>query len=197
MTRTISQDTQAILLLYGRFGERQDDAAPLTLGEYGRLVSWLRERELRPSELLERGASSDLTLAKLDPARIDALLKRGAALALVTEKWLRSGLWIISRGDEIYLGRLKKKLGLDAPALLYGAGHPQLLDVGGRAIVVSRDVSEETLEFTDALPAAALLREWGSCRAARVESIQRRCRVHPRPAARWWVDPRTACSARR
>ncbi|MCC7484048.1 MAG: DNA-protecting protein DprA [Burkholderiales bacterium] len=148
MPKAISPDTEAVLLLCGRFGERRGDVDPLSPGEYGRLVSWLRERELRPSDLLERGASGELTAAKLDPARIDALLKRGAALALATEKWLRTGLWITSRGDETYPRRLKKKLGPDAPALLYGAGDPGLLDLGGLAIVGSRNATEEVLEYT-------------------------------------------------
>lgn len=145
MTR-ISPDTQAILLLCGRFGER-NGADPLSPGEYGRLVQWLKARELRPADLIECGVSTDLVEAKLEPARMEALLARGAAMALATEKWLRSGLWIVSRGDENYPQRLKKKLGQDAPALLFGAGEHELLDAGGLAIVGSRNASDLELDF--------------------------------------------------
>lgn len=144
--KKLSPDTQAVLLFCGRFGER-NGADPLSLGEYGRLVQWLIARSLRPAELVEKGAHAELVEAKLDPGRIDALLGRGAAMALATEKWLRSGLWIISRSDEEYPGRLKKKLGYDAPALLFGAGEAELLDAGGLAIVGSRDASDLELDF--------------------------------------------------
>lgn len=151
LTPGLSPDTQAVLLLCGRFGGRAAGVEPLAPGEYGRLVKWLRARQLRPSDLLDAGAPSllsSLVEAKLDPVRIRALLQRGAALALATEKWLRSGLWIISRGDESYPRRLKRKLGEDAPALLYGVGDADLLDLGGLAIVGSRDASEDILDFT-------------------------------------------------
>ncbi len=142
----LSDDTKAVLLLCGRFGER-NGADPLSVGEYGRLVQWLIGRNQRPAELLERGAPADLVEAKLDPARVEGLLGRGAAMALATEKWLRSGLWILSRSDETYPRRLKKKLGYEAPALLFGAGEADLLDAGGLAIVGSRNASESELEF--------------------------------------------------
>ncbi len=142
----ISPDTQAILLLCGRFGER-NGADPLSPGEYGRLVQWLKAREMRPADLLERGTSADLIEAKLDPERVEALLARGAAMALATEKWLRSGLWIVSRGDDSYPKRLKKKLGQDAPALLFGAGEPGTLNAGGLAIVGSRNATDLELDF--------------------------------------------------
>lgn len=144
--KQLSPDTQAVLLLCGRFGDR-NGADPLSTGEYGRLVQWLVARNLRPADLLEQGARAELVEAKLEPGRINALLGRGAAMALATEKWLRSGLWIACRSDEMYPRRLKKRLGYEAPALLFGAGEPQLLDAGGLAIVGSRNASDPELDF--------------------------------------------------
>ncbi len=144
----VSPDTEAVLLLCGRFGDRASGVDPLAAGEYTRLTRWLRERQLRPASLLEGAALVDLVEAKLEAVRIEALLKRGAAMALTTEKWLRSGLWIVSRSDEGYPQRLKKKLGQDSPALLFGAGDISLLDAGGLAIVGSRNASESELDFT-------------------------------------------------
>lgn len=57
-------------------------------------------------------------------------------------------MWILSRSDDEYPKHLKKRLGADAPALLYGAGDPQLLLRGGLAIVGSRNASEAALDFT-------------------------------------------------
>jgi predicted Rossmann fold nucleotide-binding protein DprA/Smf involved in DNA uptake len=151
-TENLSPDTEAILLLCGRFGsERGESSAPLTQKEYESLARWLMERKLRPGDLLSTCSSEllrDVVHAKLAPDRVKALLARGTAMALTLEKWQRSGLWILSRSDAAYPVRLKKKLGQSAPPLLYGAGDTALLDVGGLAMVGSRNVSEEALEFT-------------------------------------------------
>lgn len=151
-TESLPPDTEAILLLCGRFGsERGEHHAPLTQKEYESLTRWLMERKLRPSDLLSCGSSgllSDIVHAKLEPVRVETLLARGTAMALTLEKWQRSGLWVLSRSDAAYPVRLKKKLGQSAPPLLYGAGDTALLDAGGLAMVGSRDVSEQALEFT-------------------------------------------------
>lgn len=149
--KEIQSDTQAVLLLCGHFGKAAPGGVkPLAAGEYGRLARWLMGRSQRPSDLLDMDDASLAALveAKLEPSRVRALLKRGTALALATEKWLRSGAWILSRSDPHYPGHLKKRLGADAPALLYGAGAPELLLRGGLAIVGSRNASEAALEFT-------------------------------------------------
>lgn len=151
-TTRLSPDTEAILLLCGRFGsERREHHAPLTQKEYERLTKWLLECKLRPSDLLGGDLPSrlsDLVHAGLERARVESLIARGTALALALEKWQRSGLWVLSRSDAAYPRRLKKKLGQSAPPLLYGAGEISLLDEGGLAVVGSRNASEAALEFT-------------------------------------------------
>jgi predicted Rossmann fold nucleotide-binding protein DprA/Smf involved in DNA uptake len=151
-TASLSPDTEAILLLCGRFGsDRGEHHAPLMQKEYEQLTRWLLECKLRPSDLLDGDLASrlgDLVHAGLEPARVESLLARGTALALALEKWQRSGLWVLSRSDAAYPRRLKKKLGQSAPPLLYGAGETSLLDVGGLAVVGSRESSTAALEFT-------------------------------------------------
>lgn len=150
-TSSLSPDTEAILLLCGRFGsEHGERHAPLTQKEYERLTKWLYERKLRPSHLLggdPTGRLRDLVHAGLEPARVGSLMARGTALALALEKWQRSGVWVLSRSDEAYPGRLKKKLGQSAPPVLYGVGEISLLDAGGLAVVGSRNAAETALEF--------------------------------------------------
>lgn len=157
-SQTLSPDTEAILLLCGRFGSERGEHSPLTQKEYEALTRWLLERKLRPADLLNAEASLlvELVLAKLDQAKVGALLRRGTALALALEKWRRSGLWVLSRSDPAYPKRLKKKLGQSAPPLLYGAGDQDLLDFGGVAIVGSRDVTETGLKFTYDLAQASV-----------------------------------------
>ncbi|WP_172683888.1 DNA-processing protein DprA [Desulfosarcina cetonica] len=64
------------------------------------------------------------------------------------EKWSHSGIWIVCRSDERYPSRLKKHLKRQAPPVLFGVGDIGLLDLGGLAIVGSRNVDAEGEDFT-------------------------------------------------
>jgi predicted Rossmann fold nucleotide-binding protein DprA/Smf involved in DNA uptake len=148
----ISPDTETVLLLCGRFGgERAESHKPLSTREYAEFAKWLNSKGMRPSDLMTaRGASAlnAVSEARIAKERVEALLGRGTAMALAVERWNRGGLWVISRGDIEFPWRLKRRLKHAAPPLLYGAGDPTLLDVGGLAIVGSRDASDEGLAFT-------------------------------------------------
>ncbi|MGB3653202.1 MAG: DNA-processing protein DprA [Rivularia sp. (in: cyanobacteria)] len=69
-------------------------------------------------------------------------------LSLAVEKCTNQGLWILGRGDTNYPKCLKQTLKHSAPAILYGIGNIKLLSMGGLAIVGSRDVDEEKLDYT-------------------------------------------------
>lgn len=81
-SQTLSPDTEAILLLCGRFGSERGEHSPLTQKEYEALTRWLLERKLRPADLLNADASllGELVLAKLDQAKVGALLRRGTEI---------------------------------------------------------------------------------------------------------------------
>ncbi|HYP42024.1 MAG TPA: DNA-processing protein DprA [Chloroflexia bacterium] len=150
-THILNPDTQAVLLLCGRLGQLKNiGIKPLTEGEYNALAEWLRNHDMRPSDLL-----TDEGLARLQDAglalpanftRLKSLLERGGALALAVEGWTNKGLWVISRSDEKYPRRLRA--GRLGPPILYGVGNKDLLSLGGLAIVGSREVDEEALDFT-------------------------------------------------
>lgn len=148
---TLTADTQAVLLLCGELGQKGGNGLkPLGLRQYNSLASWLKAEGMRPGDLLTPEGRMRLTTIEgreVNFDRVAPLLDRGAALALVTEKWERSGLWIISRSDSCYPERLKRYLGQTAPPLLYGVGSTSLLNRGGLVVVGSRDRSEEDGEF--------------------------------------------------
>jgi predicted Rossmann fold nucleotide-binding protein DprA/Smf involved in DNA uptake len=148
---TMTPDTQAVLLLCGELGQRgRNGLKPLGLRQYNNLASWLKTEGLRPGDLLTsegRTRLGVLQAAEVNSDRVAPLLERGSALALVVERWERSGLWVISRSDDCYPERLKRYLGLAAPPLLYGVGSKSLLNRGGLAVVGSRDRSDEDSEF--------------------------------------------------
>lgn len=153
----LSADTQVVLLLCGRFGgEKQEAYQPLSTKEYGELARWLKALALRPSDMLTdagRVALSSIQEARLERKRVEFLLGRGTAMALALERWARGGLWVISRGDTAYPQRLKRRLKNAAPPLLYGAGDKALLEMGGLAIVGSREVSPSAESYTRAIAA--------------------------------------------
>lgn len=151
MELTLTPDTQTALLLCGELGQRGTNGLkPLGLRQYNALASWLKAQSLRPGDLLSptgRTKLAGLQAPEVDPERVIPLLERGAALAMVVEKWERSGLWVISRSDSGYPERLKQYLGPAAPPLLYGIGTKDVLNRGGLVVVGSRDRSEEDGEF--------------------------------------------------
>lgn len=147
MTYRMSDDTKAILLLCGVFGDR--NVKPLSPGEYNAMARWLVGEKKRPlhlltSEVAEHAAQG----AGIDRARLGALLDRGVALGFAVERWERSGIWIVSRGDAEYPVRYKKHLKEKAPPLLFGIGNRALMEGGGLTIVGFRNVDAQGEEFT-------------------------------------------------
>lgn len=151
----LNPNTQVILLLAGHFnGSPAGDARPLTVGEWGRLAEFLRATGIEPQALLEKDALGPLrgyVDKNITIERIEALLRRGTAMALALEKWSRANIWVISRADAAYPDRLKKRLGQMSPPILYGCGNSKLLDKGGIGIVGSRDISAQDLAYTEEL----------------------------------------------
>ena len=152
LTHILQPDTQAILLLCAGFGQsRQTEPMPLSLGEYNTLVQQLQQANLRPADLLTKDGKNwvlGYLHGNLNPQRIVCLLERGAMLAVAVESWTSKGLWILSRSDQTYPQRLKRKLKHLSPAILYGAGNPNLLSHGGLAVVGSRDIDDQGLGYT-------------------------------------------------
>lgn len=157
-TEQITENAKAILLLCGRFGAGDDSGPqPLDIKEYDAVASWLFSKKWWPADLLSeenQGALSE-ELAPVDPARMKALLGRGASMAIAIEKWVNKGLWVLCRSDEAYPQRLKQHLKRCAPPILYGAGDRSLLSKGGLAVVGSRHIEGEAEAFAHAVGCSA------------------------------------------
>jgi predicted Rossmann fold nucleotide-binding protein DprA/Smf involved in DNA uptake len=152
---TLSEQTQAILLLTAHFTKPSaDDPKPLTPAEWGRFAEWLHARGHAPRDLLIGHPNALLEGwddRKITAERVLALLDRGAAMALSVEKWLRAGLWVLTRSDTEYPQRLKQHLREQAPPILFGCGNKALLRQGGLAVAGSRKVAEADLEYSRVL----------------------------------------------
>lgn len=152
----MSSQAQAVILLTVPFGKT--DAKPLTVREWGRFALWLKDHELEPSQLLKEDPKSLLS-GWMDRTvtlqRIEGLLDRGGALGLALEKWQRAGLWIVTRSEPDYPERLKRRLRIESPPVLFGCGNKALLNKGGIAVVGSRDADEDDLNFSASLARSA------------------------------------------
>ncbi len=148
-----SDTSDAVLLLTAHLSGSDDSGAkPLTTEEWGAFASWLKKRNATPEHLLE--SAEDILGGWFNPKitaeRIKRLLDRGSALGLAKDRWAQAGLWWLTRADEDYPARLKKRLGQASPAVLYGCGRRTLLRSEGIAVVGSRDASENDLSWTQA-----------------------------------------------
>jgi predicted Rossmann fold nucleotide-binding protein DprA/Smf involved in DNA uptake len=153
----VSDQAQAVLLLTSHFKRSDgDEPKPLSTHEWSKFAFWLRDRGLEPASLLSEHAERLLSTwmdRTITQDRIAYLLKRGGALGLALEKWQRAGLWVMTRSDAEYPERLKKRLKLEAPPVLFGCGNKNLLNKGGIAVVGSRNASAEDLSFATHLGA--------------------------------------------
>ena len=152
-------NAQAIMLLTVSLGRADGGGArPLTGLEWHRLAVALQDRGTEPgallngylSDLLSGWADRDVTLP-----RLEGLLGRGLALGIALERWERAGLWVITGSDHDYPARLRERLGGRRPPVLFGCGDRGRLASGGMAVVGSREVDSEDLQFAEYLGTAA------------------------------------------
>lgn len=163
MTTILSPNTKAILLLTAPLILGRNAAPPdlLTLGEYNRLAGQLHEINRQPADLL---SPSTVELLRTQRPEIDEnslqrlqrLLGRGFLLSQVIEHWQSRAIWVISRADADYPARLKERLRPEhRPPVLYGCGELNLLETGGLAVVGSRDVDIELVNYTVSVAGSA------------------------------------------
>lgn len=148
MKNTLTDDSKAIILLCGAFGNNRS-AKPLSPAEYSSLARGLVKMKKRPADLLRKENLREAAkMSGLDRARLAYLMGRGVQLGFAVEEWRRHGIWIVSRSDAHYPARYKKHLKEQAPALLFGSGEGALLGNGGIGIVGSRNVDQAGEDFT-------------------------------------------------
>ena len=153
MNGVLSPNTQAILLLTAPLsvGGRGTRAPLLTPGEYSRLARHLRDAEQQPADLISQQADEVLEGCQpiVDKDRARNLLERGFLLSQAIERWGARAIWVISRADPDYPRRLKRVMKDAAPAVFYGCGEKAILDTGGLAVVGSRHVDRDLVEYTE------------------------------------------------
>ncbi len=143
-TNGLSENTRATLLLCGKLGDLKSSLSPLTDAQYNLVAKALFDLGRRPSDLV--GADETLVrtvcdaanalrtgrVTPLDADHVNALLRRGFALASALEKWQAMGIRVVGRGDGAYPKRFRQHLRpAELPPLLYCAGRVDLFTRGG------------------------------------------------------------------
>jgi predicted Rossmann fold nucleotide-binding protein DprA/Smf involved in DNA uptake len=149
---TASTDSQAIALLCSTLAlPRGVQAKTLGAKEWDSLRKAIHDSTFgRPGELVGRSGDElveTLQIPRELARRIEELLSRGGQLALELDRLAHRGIWMITRADDEYPVQLRRRLGSQAPPVLFGVGPSRLLSAGGVAAVGSRDVGADGLEF--------------------------------------------------
>ena len=137
---------QGFLLLTGYLGD--PERRPLTVAQFRDLTRAVTAME-RPTEQREL-TEEDLLRIGCDPAmaqRILILLSQTEQMRWYLEKGKAYGCVPITRVTAGYPLQLRKRLGLDAPGVLWCKGDLSLLTKPAVALVGSRDLREENREF--------------------------------------------------
>lgn len=159
MTPSLTDNTKAILLLTAPLivGKAATTFELLTLREYNHLARYLREINCQPSDLINANSNEVLCNCQhvIEENRMRGLLGRGFLLTQAIERWQSRSIWVISRADECYPRRIKVRLREEAPPVIYGCGDLHLLDKGGLAVVGSRNINDQLIEYTIGIGAFA------------------------------------------
>lgn len=147
---------QGFLLLTCRLGD--PERKPLTVAQFRDLTRRARamkkpvdDREMTARDLMRIGCSEEAA------NRILQLLSQTEQLEWYLGKARKNGCFPITRLDERYPPAVHRCLGFDAPGVLWAKGDASLLDTPKIALVGSRKLREENLDFARELGRQAAL----------------------------------------
>ena len=149
---SLSPDTQLPLLLTAPLITSGADASRdiLSAAEYRKFTELLSKLNFNPAALLTSDANNlpaEIT-SVVDAPRFARLLSRGLQLSQAVERWHSRAIWVVGKDDENYPKRFKDRLKDHSPPVIYGCGEVSILETGGLAVVGSRDVDPQLIEFT-------------------------------------------------
>lgn len=151
-----TRDQVVLLLTVWLGGSVKGGQKPLTPLEWNTFSMWLEEKDRDLEKLLVTNNLHDFLEGwnnkTITADRIRSLLARAGALGLSLERWNRAGLWVMTCFNKDYPSRLRDRLPY-IPPVFFGCGNRKLLDKGGIAVVGSRDVTDNDIEYTRQLGA--------------------------------------------
>ena len=165
MNSSLSPDTEVTLLLtaplsmVGRKRGSEDSPRRLTSREYAKLAQRIRDCGRQLGDLIEPKGTKILEECQtgFENTHVQELLRRGFQLSQALEHWTARSIWVASQADRDYPSRVSQKLGSSAPPVIYGCGDGDLLERGGLAVVGSRHVSDQLVEYAEQTGRSAAL----------------------------------------
>ncbi len=155
-TTALADDALALVLTCSHLALKSgEELTPLSLSEWNVLSSKIQNSQLKtPGRMLGAPAGilqSELGLSANEAARLAMLLERGSAAAFALENLNSAGIHIVTRVDSHYPQRLRERLKVHAPIVLFYSGKLDLASQRGIAIVGSRAVDADGEEFASEL----------------------------------------------
>ena len=149
-----SNNAMSAILLCSYIGiNKEKGDKPFSLGEWNLFLDKIRENNLEPSIILNRDLSllNDLGYNEKEIERIVNLVSRGGAVAFELDNLSSKGIEVVTLFDADYPVLLKRKLKRKTPPVLFYAGDINLSKKIGIAVVGSRNVNQEGMNFTKEL----------------------------------------------
>ncbi len=149
-----SDNAMSAILLCSYIGiKKEDSIKPLSLGEWNLFLDRLIAQKKEPGAVLSQDLSflgkMEYTESEID--RIEKLVSRGGSAAFELDDLMRKGIGVITQFDADYPVLLKRKLKRKMPPVLFFAGNIELAKKIGIAVVGSRNVDQEGMDFTKRL----------------------------------------------
>ena len=149
-----TKDNLALVVLCSTLGySAKDDKSavkPLTLVGYNKLESRLEAAGLSPSIFLTEklpDVARRIVLLPEETEHIKNLLLRADRLGEELDRLAEKKIYVTGRKQDNYPAKLKKAMGKNAPVVFFYCGDTQLLDAETVAIIGSREVSEQEIEY--------------------------------------------------
>lgn len=149
-----SNNAMSAILLCSYIGIQDSTTIkPFSLGEWNAFLERLIETKQEPGIVLEHDLS---TLKQLQFShelieRIQGLVSRGGGVAFELDDLTKKGIDVVTQFDSDYPVLMRRRLKQKAPPVLFYAGDIQLAKKIGIAVVGSRNVDDDGIEFTKRL----------------------------------------------
>lgn len=146
-----SDNAMSAILLCSYIGiTSKDTVKPLSLGEWNDFLDKVIAAKIEPGIVLNQGIEvlRKMQMSDSEIERIRVLTSRGGKAAFELDDLEKKGIGIVTFFEADYPVLLRRRLKRKAPPVLFYAGDIHLAKKIGIAVVGSRNVSAEGIEFT-------------------------------------------------
>ena len=149
-----SNNAMSAILLCSYIGIQDSTTIkPFSSGEWNTFLEKLIEKNQEPGIVLEHdlGVLKQLQFSDELTERIQGLVSRGGGVAFELDDLAKKGIDVVTQFDTDYPVLMRRRLKQKTPPVLFFAGDIQLAKKIGIAVVGSRNVDDDGIEFTKRL----------------------------------------------